>query len=254
MTADNVDILRVEGLTKTFGGLFANEDVSFSAPRGAVCGLIGPNGAGKSTLFKALLGVHKPDRGRIIFDGIDITDISQQKRCRLGLCCTFQISESFSELSILEAVMVGAYSRTSSRSKARAEAFVAIGEVGLTDLAHLRYSELNVFQRKKAELATALATKPKLLLLDELFAGCSLHEIADLIELIGTLNRRLGTTFIIVEHVLHVIMSLCSKVIVLESGRILEIGTPAEISTSPVVLAAYLGEDYDVDEHQKFGR
>ncbi|MBM1756538.1 ATP-binding cassette domain-containing protein, partial [Sulfitobacter geojensis] len=92
MTADTADILKVEGLTKTFGGLSANEDVSFSAPRGAICGLIGPNGAGKSTLFKALLGVHKPDRGRIIFDGIDITDISQQKRCRLGLCCTFQIS------------------------------------------------------------------------------------------------------------------------------------------------------------------
>jgi branched-chain amino acid transport system ATP-binding protein len=172
----------------------------------------------------------------------------------MGLCCTFQIAESFTDLSILEAVMVGAYSRTSRRNQARLIAQAAIALVGLTEVEDHRYSELNVFQRKKAELATALATDPQLLLLDELFAGCSLTEIAELIGLIDRLNKERGTTFIIVEHVLHVIMSLCSRVIVLESGRVLEVGTPHQISQSPAVLAAYLGEDYDVAEHQKFGR
>ncbi len=251
---DEPTILEVEGLTKVFSGLVANEDISFAVPRGAICGLIGPNGAGKSTLFKTLLGVHKPTRGRIVFDGRDITADSQQQRCRLGLCCTFQIAESFNDLSILEAVMVGAYSRVSRRSQARAAALDAIAAVGLSGSEQLRYSELNAFLRKKAELATALATLPKLLLLDELFAGCSHQEIAELIGLIDGINRSDGITFIIVEHVLHVIMSLCAKVIVLESGRILEVGSPREISTSPAVLTAYLGEDYDADEHQKFGR
>ncbi|WP_226623143.1 ABC transporter ATP-binding protein [Brucella anthropi] len=251
-TAD--DLLKVEGLTKVFAGLTANEDISFTIPRGAICGLIGPNGAGKSTLFKTLLGVHRPTRGRIVLDGRDITGDSQQQRCRQGLCCTFQIAESFNDLSILEAVMVGAYSRLSRRTEAKAAAREAIAAVGLSDWEDLRYSELNAFLRKKAELATALATKPKLLLLDELFAGCSHQEIAELIGLIDGLNRRDGITFIIVEHVLHVIMSLSAKVIVLESGRILEVGSPREISTSPAVLTAYLGEDYDADEHQKFGR
>lgn len=216
--------------------------------------MIGPNGAGKSTLFKTLLGVHKPTRGRILFDGRDISGDSQQQRCRQGLCCTFQIAESFNDLSILEAVMVGAYSRASRRAEARAMAREAIAAVGIAEWEHLRYSELNVYLRKKAELATALATQPRLLLLDELFAGCSHQEIGELIGLIDALNRGRGITFIIVEHVLHVIMSLCARVIVLESGRILEVGGPREIAMSPAVLSAYLGEDYDADEHQKFGR
>jgi branched-chain amino acid transport system ATP-binding protein len=248
------NILVVRGLTKVFGGLVANEDVGFAIERGTVQGLIGPNGAGKSTLFKMLLGVHRPTSGTITLNGRDIGPASQQARCRMGLCCTFQIAESFTDLSILEAVMVGAYSRTSRRNQARLIAQAAIALVGLTEVEDHRYSELNVFQRKKAELATALATDPQLLLLDELFAGCSLTEIAELIGLIDRLNKERGTTFIIVEHVLHVIMSLCSRVIVLESGRVLEVGTPHQISQSPAVLAAYLGEDYDVAEHQKFGR
>lgn len=252
MADDN--ILEVEGLTKIFGGLVANEDVSFAIPRGSICGLIGPNGAGKSTLFKTLLGVHRPTRGRIAFNGKDITNDSQQARCRAGLCCTFQIAESFTELSILEAVMVGAYGRTAWRGEARRLAHEAVELVGLSDRSYLRYSELNSFKRKKAELATALASDPQLLLLDELFAGCSLQEIGELIGLLDRLSKTKGITFVIVEHVLHVIMSLCSEIIVLESGRVLEVGSPRQISTSPTVLAAYLGEDYDVDEHQKFGR
>ena len=254
MAETHSDILVVEKLTKVFGGLTANADISFTIPHGAICGLIGPNGAGKSTLFKTLLGVHKPTRGRILFDGRDISGDSQQQRCRQGLCCTFQIAESFNDLSILEAVMVGAYSRASRRAEARAMAREAIAAVGIAEWEHLRYSELNVYLRKKAELATALATQPRLLLLDELFAGCSHQEIGELIGLIDALNRGRGITFIIVEHVLHVIMSLCARVIVLESGRILEVGGPREIATSPAVLSAYLGEDYDADEHQKFGR
>ena len=247
-------ILEVSGLTKVFGGLVANEDVGFAIERGTIQGLIGPNGAGKSTLFKTLLGVHRPTSGTITLNGRDIGGASQQVRCRLGLCCTFQIAESFTDLSILEAVMVGAYSRTSRRSRARDLARAAIALVGLSEAEDRRYGEMNVFERKKAELATALATDPQLLLLDELFAGCSLTEIAELIGLIDRLNRDRGITFVIVEHVLHVIMSLCSRVILLESGRVLEIGTPRQISQSPAVLTAYLGEDYDVAEHQKFGR
>lgn len=252
MTETN--ILEVEGLTKVFGGLVANEDVSFTIPQGSICGLIGPNGAGKSTMFKTILGVHIPTRGRILLNGKDITRDSQQARCRAGLCCTFQLAESFSELSVLEAAMVGAYGRTAWRSEARRLAYEAIELVGLLDRANRRYSELNAFERKKSELATALASDPKLLLLDELFAGCSLQEIGELITLLDRLALMRGISFLIVEHVLHVIMSLCSKIIVLESGRVLEIGSPQQISTSPTVLAAYLGEDYDVDEHQKFGR
>lgn len=247
-------ILQVEGLTMVFGGLTANKDISFTIPRGSICGLIGPNGAGKSTLFKSLLGVNRPTEGRIVFDGEDLTHRTQQQRCARGLCCTFQIAESFNELSILEAVMVGAYSRVFRRSQARVIAREVIATVGLSDCENLRYSELNAFLRKKAELAAALATAPKLLLLDELFAGCSHREIAELIELITLLNRRDGITFVIVEHVLHVIMSICSKVIVLENGRVIDVGSPTHISNSPAVLTAYLGEEYDVTEHQQFER
>jgi ABC-type branched-subunit amino acid transport system ATPase component len=244
-----VPILEVRGLTKAFAGLVANDDISFSVPQGAICGLIGPNGAGKSTLFKTLLGVHAPTRGQIVLAGRDISGLGQQARCRLGLCCTFQIAESFTELSILESVMVGAYAHETRRRSAIRAAAEVVEAVGLSVHAHRRYSELNAFLRKKAELATALATRPRLLLLDELFAGCSLHEIAELITLIEQLNRQHGISFVIVEHVLHVIMSLCSQVVVLESGRILKVGTPAGISRSPEVIAAYLGEDADADAH-----
>ncbi|MBB3932567.1 branched-chain amino acid transport system ATP-binding protein [Kaistia hirudinis] len=252
--AKSQPMLEVVGLGKTFGGLAANADVSFSVARGSISGLIGPNGAGKSTLFKTILGVHRPDTGRIMLDGQDITQASQQSRCRSGLCCTFQISESFTEMDVRESAMVAAYCRTSRRSEARSIADAILTDLGLAARAGRRNSELNAFERKKAELATALATRPKLLLLDELFAGCSLGEISELIDILGRLNQRDGITLIIVEHVLHVIMSMSDQVIVLESGRIIETGTPEQVSTSPAVLKAYLGEDYNVDEHQQFRR
>lgn len=240
---------KVQDVTKKFGGLLANNKINMEINEKEIMGLIGPNGAGKSTLFKTILGIYTPDEGKIIFRDKDITKKNQYQVCHEGISCTFQLSESFNNLSILESIMVGAYCRVWRRKDAISISNEIMDYLGIIEIQHKKNSDLNEFTRKKIELASALATKPKLLLLDELFAGCTIFEIEELITIIKKINSDMGITILIVEHVLQVIMEICNRVVVLDYGEVLEIGTPQEISKSPRVISAYLGVDENADKY-----
>jgi len=183
------------------------------------------------------------EEGKIIFNGKNITGKKQYDRCLMGISCTFQLAESFTDLDILESVMVGAYCRTWSRNKAKIIARETLSYLDILETQYRNNSELDGFIRKKVELASALATKPKMLLLDELFAGCTSVEIEELIDILKKIKSELGITIIIIEHVLHVIMKICDRIIVLDYGEVLETGTPEKVLKSPKFITAYLGDD-----------
>ncbi|MBS4212724.1 MULTISPECIES: ABC transporter ATP-binding protein [Neobacillus] len=233
----------MSNVTKSFGGLVANKDISVEIAEGEIVGLIGPNGAGKSTMFKTVTGFHIPDSGSISFGGKDITKYEPNKICQVGISCTFQKSQLFSALTLEESVLVGAYCRHKRKSQALPLAHRMIEFVGLGGKEEVKISKLNMFERKKAELAAALATEPKLLLLDELFAGLVPTEVELMLELVKKINEEFGTALFIVEHVLRVIMGICTKVYVLEYGQLIAVGTPEEVTSSEVVIKAYLGDD-----------
>lgn len=240
---------KVEGITKAYGGLMANNDISLEIEKGDIVGLIGPNGAGKSTLFKTISGYVTPDKGSIVFGDREFSKLPPHKRCQQGISCTFQDAKSFPKLPLFETILVGAYCRHKSKKAAAERAAQVIDFVGLSGKEELLTGRLNMFERKKVELAAALATEPELLLLDELFAGCTPTEVGELLILLRRINSELGVTLFIIEHVLKVIMSTCSKVIVLDYGQVLEIGTPETIVQSQKVITAYLGEEYDASQH-----
>ncbi|MDR1572117.1 MAG: ATP-binding cassette domain-containing protein [Clostridiales Family XIII bacterium] len=240
----------VSGITKSYGGLVANSDISLEFEEGAIVGLIGPNGAGKSTLFKTISGYVVPDRGRIAFRGAQISGLAPHRVCKAGIACTFQDAKSFPKLEMFETILVGAYCRHGNKRRASARAGEIIDFVGLGGKESQMTERLNMFDRKKVELAAALATEPELLLLDELFAGCTPTEVVELLKLLKKANETLGVTLFIIEHVLKVIMSACQKVVVLDYGEVLDIGTPDEIVRSKKVVAAYLGEDYDASQYK----
>ncbi|GAB4252744.1 ABC transporter ATP-binding protein [Deferrisoma sp.] len=237
-------LLEVRNLTKEFGGLRANEDVSFDLGEGEILGLIGPNGAGKTTLFHCLTGFHKPDRGTVRFDGRDITGLPPHKIARLGIARTFQNFVATGDLSVLETVMVGCFARTASPSKARAKAGELLSFLGLADLAGTPIRDLPVAGQKTVALATALGTEPRLLLLDEVAAGLNPGEIQDLMGAIRHVHQELGVTLIVIEHVMELVMNLSHRVLVLDSGRVIAQGPPEEVAHDPAVIRAYLGEKY----------
>ena len=233
----------VQGFSKKFVGLYANNNINMYVNEKETVGIIGPNGAGKSTLFKIILGIHSPEEGKIIFNDKDITGKRQYERCFMGISCTFQLAESFTNLDILESVMVGAYCRTWNRNKAIKIALETLNYLDIFETQHKNNLEVNGFIRKKVELASALATKPKILLLDELFAGCTSVETEEIVDILKKIKSELGITIIIIEHVLHVIREICDRIIVLNYGEILETGTPEKVLKSPKFIAAYVGED-----------
>lgn len=239
----------MKGIKKTFGGLVANNDISLSIERGEIVGLIGPNGSGKSTLFNTITGFIIPDEGTILFKDKNIVRHSPFKICKDGIACTFQHSKTFSELELFETIMVGAYCRYGLKKKAGEYTKTIINYLELDGKENKKADKLNMFDRKKAELAAALATKPELLLLDELFAGCNPSEVEMLSEILVKINKELEVTFFIVEHVLKVIMSICQRVVVLDHGIVIAADTPAEIVNSKQVITAYLGKDYNADEY-----
>jgi branched-chain amino acid transport system ATP-binding protein len=242
VSADPSDpILRVDDVTLAFGGLVANRDVTLDVRRGEILGLIGPNGAGKSTLFNLISGVYRPSKGRILFEGADITRLPPAERCRRGIARTFQVPRSFDSMNVLENVTVGALARHSTAASARRAALDTLERVELTHRAESVAGELTPPEKRRLEVARALATGPRLLLLDEVLTGLTPSEAKAGVALIRRVAAT-GVTVIMVEHVMEVVMPLVDRAVVLHLGSVLAQGLPADVVRDDGVITAYLGE------------
>jgi len=237
-------LFKAQSLTKYFGGLAAVKDVSFDINQGEILGLIGPNGAGKTTIFNVITGFLSPDSGRIEFRGKEITGLTPpHKVCLTHIGRTFQLVKPFNNMTVLENVMVGTFSRVKRAKGAREEAIKVLDFIGLLRQRDSLASSLTIADRKRLELGRALATKPELLLLDEVVAGLNPRETEEIIKIIRAISQQ-GITLFIIEHVMKAIMTLSHRIIVLHHGEMIAEGTPEEISRDKRVIDAYLGEEY----------
>jgi len=246
-------LLEVQHLTKNFGGLTANDDISFQMEKGELVGLIGPNGAGKTTLFNCISGLHTVTSGRIVFDGEDITPLKAHEVARRGLARTFQVYVAAGDLTVEENVMVGCFMKTASRSRARAHADQILRELNIRDLSDYMVSELPVAAQKRVTMATAIGSDPKLLLLDEVAAGLNPNEVEAIMASIRHVHDEMGITVMLIEHVMELVMKVTHRVIVLDYGRKIAEGDPESISTNPQVIKAYLGERYVKEQGSSAG-
>ncbi len=236
-------LLEVRHVTKRFGGLVANDDVSLSVSEGEIVSIIGPNGAGKSTLFGCVTGFHRPDAGEVRWQGRDITGLAADRVCRLGIARTFQIVQVIGDMTVLENVMTGAFLRAPRRAAAQARAEEVLLTTGLADRGAFLGSALTIADKKRLEVAMALATGPRLLMLDESMAGLTPVELRQIIGLLRRVRDQ-GVTLVVVEHVMEAVMQLSDRVVVLNSGKKLAEGTPRQVVADPRVVQAYLGERY----------
>jgi branched-chain amino acid transport system ATP-binding protein len=236
-----VALLEANEITKRFGGLVAVGNLSLSVDKGQILGLIGPNGAGKTTAFNMISGFYRADEGEIIFDGKEITGLRPDQICKLGLTRTFQVVKPFPNLSVLDNVMVGAYNRTNDRRESRKKAEEIIEFLGMQEMIGMTAGSLSVAHRKRLEVAKALATDPKIILLDESMAGLRPTETDEMIELVRQISRQ-GIALLLVEHVMKVIMSLADRIVVIHHGEKIAEGTPQQICQDKAVIDAYLGE------------
>ena len=234
-------LLEVRNVSRYFGGVKANQDVSFSVEPGIVLGLIGPNGAGKTTLFNCVTGFYPPSKGEILFDGQRINGFPPDKVCKLGMARTWQKVRPLAKLTVLENAVVGALCRTASVSRAKDIALAQLRVVGLEKRAEVLAGGLPIGERKKLEVARVLATRPKMLLLDEVMGGLNPAESEEIIQLILEVRKR-GLTQVVIEHDMKAIVRTCDRIVVLCSGEKLAEGTPQEIVNDPRVMAAYLGD------------
>ena len=241
-----IPLLELRNVSKSFRGLRALADVSFAVETNSIVALIGPNGAGKTTLFNLVAGVLAPDSGEIEFNHRRIDTLRADQVCAAGIGRTFQIVKPFAALSVLDNVIVGALHHARNVREARLDAEHIVDQLGLSAKRDLSAATLTLPERKRLEVARALATRPKLLLLDEVLAGLRPTECDEMLAILREINRRDGITIILIEHVMRGVMALAQQVVVLHHGEVIARGTPAEIVRDPAVLESYLGEDTEL--------
>lgn len=237
-----MSLLKVNHITKRFGGLVAVRDLSLSVEKGEILGMIGPNGAGKTTAFNMISGYFKPNEGEIFFDEENITELRPDQICKRGLVRTFQVVKPFPHLSVLDNVMVGAYNRTNDDRIAREKSLDILTFLGMGKMIEQLAGSLSVAGRKRLEIAKALATEPKMILLDEAMAGLRPKETDEIIELVRQISQQ-GVALLLVEHVMKVIMSLADRIVVIHHGEKIAEGEPQQVVQDKAVIDAYLGEE-----------
>jgi branched-chain amino acid transport system ATP-binding protein len=237
------DALVIKGLSKRFGGLRAVQDLSFTVKESETVALIGPNGAGKTTSFHLMTGFHRADTGSVLAFGKEIVGLKPHGVCALGLARTFQVAKPFGAMTVLANVMTGAFLRDRHVAVARDKAREAIAFVGLSRHEQSPAKDLTTIDQRRLEMARALATEPRILLLDEVMAGLNPAEIDQAVALVGKLSAR-GLTIVIVEHVMRAIMAVARHIVVLDHGQKIAEGSPTEIVENPEVIRAYLGSGY----------
>lgn len=237
-------LLEVKGLTIKFGGLTAVNSLDMQVREGEAIGLIGPNGAGKTTAFNLISGNYEPTEGTIIFDGEELKGLRPFQVCHKGIGRTFQVVKPFGSMTVMENIMVGAFAHCQQRDKCMQAALEVMEKVGLVEKKDFLAKNLTLADRKRLEMARALATRPKLLLLDEVLAGLNPTEIEEAVKLIKSINAD-GVSILMIEHVLQATMAICSRIVVLDYGKKIAEGTPQEVTSNSEVIRAYLGDEYE---------